>query len=104
MSRAKLLEQAQTASAVGCKEALFTLGDKPELRYKAAREGLRELGHETTLSYLREAARLVFEESGLLPHLNPGLMTREDLLALRPGVGVHGPHARERVRSADGEG
>ena len=84
MSRAKLLEQAQAASAVGCKEALFTLGDKPELRYKAAREGLRELGHETTLSYLREAARLVFEESGLLPHLNPGLMTREDLLALRP--------------------
>ena len=84
MSRARLLEQAQAASAVGCKEALFTLGDKPELRYKAAREGLRELGHETTLSYLREAARLVFEESGLLPHLNPGLMTREDLLALRP--------------------
>ena len=84
MSRAELLEQAQTASAVGCKEALFTLGDKPELRYKAAREGLRELGHETTLSYLGEAAQLVFEESGLLPHLNPGLMTREDFLALRP--------------------
>ncbi len=84
MSRAQLVEQAQAASAVGCKEALFTLGDKPELRYKAAREGLGELGHETTLSYLGEAAQLVFEESGLLPHLNPGLMTREDLLALRP--------------------
>ena len=84
MSRAELLEQAQAASAVGCKEALFTLGDKPELRYKVAREGLRELGHETTLSYLGEAAQLVFEESGLLPHLNPGLMTREDFLALRP--------------------
>ena len=84
MSRAELLEQAQAASAVGCKEALFTLGDKPELRYKAAREGLRELGHETTLSYLGEAAQLVFEESGLLPHLNPGLMTSEDFLALRP--------------------
>ena len=84
MSRGELLEQAQAASAVGCKEALFTLGDKPELRYKAAREGLRELGHETTLSYLGEAARLVFEESGLLPHLNPGLMTPEDFLALRP--------------------
>ena len=84
MSRAELLEQAQAASAVGCKEALFTLGDKPELRYEAAREGLRELGHETTLSYLAEAARLVFEESGLLPHLNPGLMTPEDFLALRP--------------------
>ena len=84
MSRAELLEQAQAASAVGCKEALFTLGDKPELRYKAAREGLRELGHETTLSYLGEATQLVFDESGLLPHLNPGLMTREDFLALRP--------------------
>ncbi len=84
MSPAALLEQAQAASAMGCKEALFTLGDKPELRYKAAREGLQELGHETTLSYLREAAQLVFEESGLLPHLNPGLMTREDFLALRP--------------------
>ena len=101
MSRAELLEQAQTASAVGCKEALFTLGDKPELRYKAAREGLRELGHETTLSYLGEAAQLVFEESGLLPHLNPGLMTPEDFLALRP---VSASMARERVRSADGEG
>ena len=104
MSRAELLEQAQAASAVGCKEALFTLGDKPELRYEAAREGLRELGHETTLSYLAEAARLVFEESGLLPHLNPGLMTPEDFPGATSGVGIHGPHARERVRSADGEG
>jgi len=69
---------------MGCKEALFTLGDKPELRYKAAREGLAELGHETTLSYLEETARLVFEESGLLPHLNPGLMTSADFQALRP--------------------
>ena len=84
MSRAQLVEQAQAAASVGCKEALFTLGDKPELRYKVAREGLQELGHETTLSYLGEAARLVFEESGLLPHLNPGLMTREDFVALRP--------------------
>ena len=84
MGRAALVEQAQAASAMGCKEALFTLGDKPELRYKAARQGLQELGHETTLSYLGEAARLVFEESDLLPHLNPGLMTAEDFQALRP--------------------
>jgi FO synthase len=84
MDRAALVEQAQAASAMGCKEALFTLGDKPELRYKAARQGLQELGHETTLSYLGEAARLVFEESDLLPHLNPGLMTAEDFQALRP--------------------
>ena len=84
MDRAALVEQAQAASAMGCKEALFTLGDKPELRYKAARQGLQELGHETTLSYLGEAARLVFEESDLLPHLNPGLMTAEDFQVLRP--------------------
>jgi FO synthase len=84
MGRSELLEQAQAASAAGCKEALFTLGDKPELRYKAAREGLQAFGHETTLAYLREAAQLVFEESGLIPHLNPGLMTREDFVALRP--------------------
>jgi len=84
MSRTQLLEQAQAASDMGCKEALFTLGDKPELRYKAAREGLEELGHDSTLSYLREAAQWVFEESGLLPHLNPGLMTPEDFQALRP--------------------
>ena len=84
MGRAALVEQAQAASAMGCKEALFTLGDKPELRYKAARQGLQELGHETTLSYLGEAARLVFEESDLLPHLNPGLMTTEDFQVLRP--------------------
>ena len=84
MSREQVLEQARTAASAGCKEALFTLGDKPERRYKAAREGLAELGHETTLSYLREVAELVFEETGLLPHLNPGLMNAADLAALRP--------------------
>ncbi len=84
MSLEQVLEQARSAAAAGCKEALFTLGDKPELRYKAARDGLRELGHETTLAYLREAAEVVLRETGLLPHLNPGLMTAEDLASLRP--------------------
>ncbi len=79
-----VLSQARLAAAAGCKEALFTLGDKPELRYKAAREGLAELGHESTLSYLREAAERVLVETGLLPHLNPGLMTAEDIEHLRP--------------------
>ncbi len=79
-----VLSQARLAAAAGCKEALFTLGDKPELRYKAAREGLAELGHESTLSYLREAAERVFTETGLLPHLNPGLMTAGDIERLRP--------------------
>ncbi|MEE8188338.1 MAG: radical SAM protein, partial [Kiloniellales bacterium] len=70
----QVLEIARAGAAAGCKEALFTLGDKPELRYRAAREALARLGHETTISYLAEAARLVFEETGLLPHVNPGVM------------------------------
>jgi FO synthase len=74
---------ARAGSAAGCKEALFTLGDKPELRYHAARDELDHLGHRTTLSYLAEAARLVIEETGLLPHVNPGLLDASDLAALR---------------------
>ena len=62
---------------------MFTLGDKPELRYRAAREELCQLGHDTTLSYLAEAARAVFEETGLLPHVNPGLLDASDIAALR---------------------
>lgn len=74
---------AEAGRKAGCKEALFTLGDKPELRYRAAREELERLGHPTTLSYLAEAAQTVFRETGLLPHINPGLMTGEDIDVLR---------------------
>jgi FO synthase len=84
MTPERVLEVARQGAALGCKEALFTLGDKPELRYKAAREALAALGHETTLSYLAAMAKLVHEETGLFPHLNPGLMTDEDLAMLRP--------------------
>ncbi len=80
----EILDIARRGAEAGCKEALFTLGDKPELRYKAAREALAELGHETTLSYLAEAAEMVRRETGLLPHLNPGVMTADDLEMLRP--------------------
>jgi FO synthase len=83
MTPDEVLKVARQGAQAGCKEALFTLGDKPELRYKAAREGLKELGHETTLSYLAEMAEMVFDETGLLPHLNPGLMTLEEMLSLR---------------------
>ncbi|MGI8422126.1 MAG: 5-amino-6-(D-ribitylamino)uracil--L-tyrosine 4-hydroxyphenyl transferase CofH [Gaiellaceae bacterium] len=84
MSLDEVLEVARAGAAAGCHEALFTLGDKPELRYRAAREELAELGCATTLEYLAQAAALVLRETGLLPHLNPGVMTREELTTLRP--------------------
>src|ERR1043166_2030188 len=78
---------ARAGAKAGCKEALFTLGDKPELRYGAARDALTRLGHDTTISYLAEMAQLVLQETGLLPHLNPGVMTRAEIERLR-GVSV----------------
>src|SRR5881396_4380670 len=83
MSEEEVLAVARAGAAAGCREALFTLGDKPELRYRAAREELRALGCETTLEYLRRAAAAVLEETGLLPHLNPGVMNEADVRALR---------------------
>src|SRR5688572_21365358 len=84
MTEEEVLAIARAGAAAGCREALFTLGDKPELRYKAAREELHALGCSTTLEYLERCARLVLMETGLLPHLNPGVMTRAELQALRP--------------------
>ena len=83
LTREEVLAIAEAGKKAGCKEALFTLGDKPELRYKAARDELAALGHETTISYLVEVAELVLKETGLLPHANPGLLTDADLDALR---------------------
>ncbi len=79
----EVLAIARAGAEQGCKEALFTLGDKPELRYKVAKRELQELGHETTISYLTAMAELVFKETGLFPHANPGVMTREEIAALR---------------------
>jgi len=79
----EVLDVARAGAAAGCREALFTLGDKPELRYRAAREELAGLGCETTLEYLARASETVLNETGLLPHLNPGVMTRADFRALR---------------------
>ena len=84
LSRDEVLAIARAGKAAGCREALFTLGDRPEARYSAAREALAALGHETTLSYLGEMAAAVLAETGLLPHLNPGLMDAADYAALRP--------------------
>jgi FO synthase len=79
----EVLGVARAGAAAGCREALFTLGDKPELRYRAARDELAELGCETTLEYVARAAEAVLDETALLPHLNPGVMTRDDVLELR---------------------
>ena len=79
----EVLKIAQDGAKAGCKEALFTLGDKPELRYKAARDGLKELKQDSTLSYLRDMAQMVLDETGLFPHLNPGLMTADELAEMR---------------------
>ena len=83
LSPKQVLEIARSGQAAGCKEALFTLGDKPELRYSVARKALTEMGYETTLDYLRAMAELVISETGLLPHLNAGIMTRDELAMLR---------------------
>jgi FO synthase len=83
LSPEAVLTIARAGAAAGCTEALFTLGDKPELRYRAARESLAALGHDTTISYLREMCALVLKETGLLPHVNPGVMTRDEIAALR---------------------
>ncbi len=83
LSLDQVLAIARAGAEQGCKEALFTLGDKPELRYRVARDELAQLGHASTLSYLESAARVVFKEMGLLPHLNPGVMDASDIAALR---------------------
>ena len=105
MTEDEVLAIARAGAAAGCREALFTLGDKPELRYKVAREELRALGCETTLEYLERCARLVLEETGLLPHLNPGVMTRADLEMLRPvsaSMGIMLETTAERLGEKDG--
>jgi FO synthase len=84
MSGDEVLSVARAGAESGCHEALFTLGDKPELRYRAARQELAELGCETTLEYLARMCELVLAETGLLPHVNPGVLTRADLELLRP--------------------
>jgi FO synthase len=83
LSRDAVLAIARAGADAGCTEALFTLGDKPELRYRAAREALAALGVSSTIEYLRDMCALVLRETGLLPHVNPGVMSRDEIAALR---------------------
>jgi FO synthase len=96
----EVLAIARAGAAVDCKEALFTLGDKPEERYKAARTALDAANATSTLDYLERMARLVIQETGLLPHLNPGVMQAADLQRLRPvsvSMGLMLESAAERL-------
>jgi FO synthase len=80
----EILDLARRGAELGCKEALFTLGDRPEDRWPEAREWLGERGYDSTLSYVRAMAIRVLEETGLLPHLNPGVMSWSEMSRLKP--------------------
>ncbi|MEV6365915.1 bifunctional FO biosynthesis protein CofGH [Micromonospora musae] len=84
LDRDEVLAIAREGAAQGCKEALFTLGDRPEERWPAARRWLDERGYDSTLDYLRACAVAVLEETGLLPHLNPGVLSWSELQRLKP--------------------
>ena len=79
----EILSIARAGEVAGCREALFTLGDKPEDRYVVARQELAALGFKTTIEYLTAMCRLVLDETTLLPHVNPGVMNAEEIAALR---------------------
>ena len=83
LSPDEVLAIARAGQAAGCREALFTLGDKPELRYAAARAALERLGHASTIEYLIAMCDLVVRETGLLPHVNAGIATEAEIAALR---------------------
>src|SRR5215469_13763604 len=84
LSPDEVLAIARDGASLGCKEALFTLGDRPEARWPQAREWLDAHGYDDTLSYVRAMAIGVLEETGLLPHLNPGVLTWQDFQRLKP--------------------
>lgn len=83
MTPEEVVALVQAGARLGCKEALFSLGDKPEAAFPTHRDFLRRMGHRTTLGYLREICELVLKESPLLPHANPGVMSERDMAALR---------------------
>ena len=83
MSADEAVSIARQGKAMGCKEALFTLGEKPELRHQAARDALNEMGFANTLEYVAHVAGRVLKETGLLPHINAGCMTPDEILALK---------------------
>jgi 7,8-didemethyl-8-hydroxy-5-deazariboflavin synthase CofG subunit len=105
MTPDEVLAVARAGKEAGCKEALFSLGDKPEMAHPAYRSWLAEHGYETTIEYLRDMCELVLEETGLLPHANPGLMTEADVVLLRDvnvSMGMMLESASERLMEKGG--
>ena len=86
----EVLSICREGAKLGCQEALFTLGEKPELRYKVAREALTSLGFETTLEYVAHVAERVMTETGVLPHINAGNLTEQEITYLRKVSGSMG--------------
>ncbi|MCS0635870.1 bifunctional FO biosynthesis protein CofGH [Streptomyces sp. LP05-1] len=84
MSPDEVLDIARRGAELGCKEALITLGDKPEDRWPEAREWLDAHGYDDTLAYVRAMSVRILEETGLLPHLNPGVLSWTDFQRLKP--------------------
>jgi len=105
LSPEQVLEIARRGAALGCKEALFTLGDAPERRHRAARDGLAALGFARTVDYLEHVARRVLRETGLLPHINAGVLGLPDYRRLRPvaaSAGLMLESASERLCARGG--
>lgn len=84
LSESEVLEIARAGKKAGCREALLTLGERPELRYPQAREALNAMGYRDTFEYVAAMAKVIFTETGLLPHINPGSMSRDEMAPLRP--------------------
>ncbi len=84
MTPEEVLAVAEAGKRAGCKEALFSLGERPELRYPAYREWLQYRGYKSTIEYLTAMCKLVLDKTGLLPHANPGTMNWEEIESLRP--------------------
>ena len=101
MTPEEVLSVARAGEKLGCTEALFSLGDKPELLFPEMRETLRHLGYKSTLHYLEAMCELVLRETSLLPHPNPGLLSAEWIYTSRRSLTQHGIDARNRqLRSA----
>ena len=90
MALEDVLQVARDGEAAGCTEALLTLGEKPELRYRVARDWLHARGYQTTIDYVVAACKAIVEQTSLVPHVNAGNLTRSQLRRLRPVMGSVG--------------